>query len=218
MSNPHLTTRNIVNLMFALAITLLLILPSVNAAADTLNSAQLAIKTSSDKIKTRLKTGDFKHDFYKVADYIDQVIQPHVDFPRISALVLGKHWRQASHQDRERFIKEFRTLLVRTYARAFVQFDDWSLHFLPMQLNEQDSKILVRTEVLQPGKPGIDVDYRMIRKKNTWKAYDIVIEGVSLVTNYRSTFANQMLSIGSLSKLIDHLAEKNAAALTKTPS
>ncbi len=191
---------------------LLTSLSSANAAAESLNAAQLAIQTSSEKLKSRLQSDEFRGDFKQVARYVDQVIKPHVDFPRISALVLGKHWRQASHQERERFVKEFRTLLVRTYSRAFVQFNEWSLHFLPMDLANEATKTVVRTEVLQPGKPPIGVDYRMIKINGKWWAYDIVIEGVSLVTNYRSTFANQILNSGSLTDVIDNLAEKNAAA------
>jgi len=111
------------------------------------------------------------------------------------------------------FKNEFQTLLVRTYSRAFVEFKDWSVRFLPLEMEPGATKVVVRTEVLQPGIQPIAVNYRMLLSKGEWKAYDIMIEGVSLVTNYRTTFANEVQSKGSLSAVIEGLVKRNAEAL-----
>ncbi len=185
----------------------------VQAAGGELLPPQIAIQTASDQMKAKLRDQDFKQDFAKVNEYIEEVIYPHVDFNRISALVLGKHWRGASKKQRRAFKKEFQTLLVRTYARAFLAFKDWSIRFLPMKLAGDTKKTLVKTEVLQPGKTPIAINYRMIQVKGKWKVYDIIIEGVSLVTNYRTSFKNEVKREGSLDAVIAKMSERNVAAL-----
>ena len=130
-----------------------------------------------------------------------------------SALVLGKLWKNATTDERERFKQEFQTLLIRTYSRAFVEFKEWTVRYLPLEMESGATKVIVKTQVLQPGIQPIAVDYRMALHDNEWKAYDIMIEGVSLVTNYRTTFAEEMQTKGSLNAVIDGLAKRNAEAL-----
>jgi len=127
--------------------------------------------------------------------------------------VLGQIWKTASADERQRFKEEFQTLLVRTYSRAFVEFHDWSIRYLPLEMESGATKVVVKTEVLQPGMQPIAVNYRMLLSQGDWKAYDIMIEGVSLVTNYRTTFSNEVKTKGSLSAVIDGLAKRNAEAL-----
>jgi phospholipid transport system substrate-binding protein len=141
------------------------------------------------------------------------VIYPHADFDVIAPLVLGKHWKTAAPTDRERFKKEFRTLLVRSYSRAFVEYNNWTLRFQPIVVVGNGKKVVVKSEVLQPGLKPVQVNYRMFQGKGGWKVYDIIIEGVSLVTNYRSSFSEDIQKKGSLSALIDSLAKRNAEAL-----
>jgi phospholipid transport system substrate-binding protein len=105
-------------------------------------------------------------------------------------------------------------LLVRTYSRAFVEFKDWSVRFLPYKLKAGEKKVIVKTQILQPGIQPLAVNYRMILTKGDWKVYDIMIEGVSLVTNYRTSIKNEVKKFGSLSAVIDELARKNSAALS----
>lgn len=186
---------------------------SVARAAD-LAEPQVAIEDASNQLKEKLQDKSFTKDFKKITVFVEDVIYPHMDFNRISALVLGKLWRQASPQQRADFKKEFQTLLVRTYSRAFVEFKDWSIRFLPLNMEDNAKKVIVKTEILQPGLQPIAVNYRMLLTKGHWKVYDIMIEGVSLVTNYRTSFKNEVSRTGSLQAVIDQLATRNTEALT----
>jgi len=195
---------------------LLLILSFYSAtqvAAANLIEPQIAIENASNQLKERLQDKTFTQDFAKINHFVEEVIDPHMDFNRISALVLGKLWRKATKEEKLRFKKEFKTLLIRTYSRAFVEFKDWSVRYLPLKLKPGAKKVIVKTEILQPGIQPLSVDYRMILRKGVWKAYDIVIEGVSLVTNYRTSIKNAYKKEGSLTAVIDRLAERNTAAL-----
>lgn len=183
------------------------------AAAD-LSEPQMAIEDASNKLKQRLQDPNFPHDFQKINAFVQEVIYPHVDFDLISSLVLGKLWKDASPSEKESFKKEFQTLLIRTYSRAFFEFKDWSIRFLPVTPEEDERKVLIKTEVLQPGLQPIAVNYRMLNVKGQWKAYDIMIEGVSLVTNYRTSFKNEVERTGSLQEVINQLAKRNTEALS----
>ncbi|KJV05244.1 MlaC/ttg2D family ABC transporter substrate-binding protein [Methylocucumis oryzae] len=205
-------------ILFMLTAILGLITPLSTVNAENLQPPQLAIQHASDQLQTRLQDKSFTKDFAKITEYVQQVIYPHTDFDRISALVLGKLWKSATLDERERFKKEFQTLLVRTYSRAFVEFKEWTVRFLPLEMEANAAKVIVKTQVLQPGIQPIAVDYRMALTDGEWKAYDILIEGVSLVTNYRSTFSNEVQTKGSLNAVIDGLAKRNAEALAAKPS
>ncbi len=181
-------------------------------AAD-LVAPQMAIENASNRLKEKLQDDSFTKDFQQITVFVEDVIYPHVDFNRISALVLGKLWRSASAEEKTEFKKEFQTLLIRTYSRAFVEFKDWSVRFLPLNMENGDRKVIVKTEILQPGIQPIAVNYRMLLSKGEWKVYDIIIEGVSLVTNYRTSFKNEVKRTGSLQAVIDQLAKRNSEAL-----
>ncbi len=204
-----------IGFIFSVFLGIMLSLASVSSAmAAELLAPQKAIDNASRQLKEKLQDENFTKDFNEITKFVDEVIDPHVDFNRISALVLGKLWRQATKEERANFKKEFHTLLVRTYARAFVEFEDWSVRFLPLNMEQGAKKVVVKTEVLQPGIQPIGVNYRMILINGTWKAYDIMIEGVSLVTNYRTTFKNDVARKGSLQAVIDGLVKRNSEALS----
>lgn len=192
----------------------ILFLPISKAVSADLSEPQVAIKVASNKLKQRLQDESFSKDFIKINSFVEEVINPHVDFNRISALVLGKLWKKATKEEKSRFRQEFQTLLVRTYSRAFLEFKDWSVRFLPLKMQEDTRKVIVKTEILQPGIQPLAVNYRMVLIKGKWKTYDIMIEGVSLVTNYRTSLKNQVKKTGSLKAVIDLLAEKNKVALS----
>jgi phospholipid transport system substrate-binding protein len=189
------------------------LVPAGNALASELLPPQQALYDASEKMKARVRDPGFVRDFRQFTQFVDAVIYPQVDFNRISALVLGRHWKDATRDQQERFKKEFKTLLVRTYSRAFIEFKEWTVRFLPLHMNEGDKKLIVKTEVLQPGQQPIGVDYRMVLTREGWKAYDITIEGVSLVTNYRNSFKTDIERTGSLEGVISTLATRNAEAL-----
>jgi phospholipid transport system substrate-binding protein len=186
--------------------------------ADELLPPQQVIQGVSIQIQERLKDKAFSQNFAQVTAYVNSVIDPHADFDRISLLVLGKLWKSATNEEKERFKHEFQTLLVRTYSRAFVEFNNWSIRFLPIVMESGATKIIVKTEVTQPSQQPVEVSYRMLQSKGEWKVYDIMIDGVSLVTNYRSTFNEQIKTKGSLSAVIDDLAKRNVEALAPKKS
>lgn len=192
---------------------LLGLIPVTGAMADNLLAPQQVIYDVSEKIQQKLLDRGFANDFAQVTEFVNGVIYPHTDFDKIAPLVLGKHWKTASAKEQERFKHEFQTLLIRTYSRAFVEYTDWSMRFMPIEMSGEATKIIVKTQVLQPGLQPVDVNYRMFLNKGEWKVYDIMIDGVSLVTNYRSTFSDEIQSKGSLGAVIDGLEKRNAEAL-----
>ncbi len=199
--------------LFVFFAVLLALMPLTRSMAADLLPPQLAIETASTKLQAKMQDKTFIKDFAKVNKFVNETILPHTDFDRISALVLGKLWKTATADEQTRFKQEFQTLLVRTYSRAFVEFKDWSIRFLPLEMEDGATKAIVKTEVLQPGLQPVAVHYRMLLSDGEWKAYDIMIEGVSLVTNYRTTFSNEVQTKGSLNAVIDGLAKRNTEAL-----
>lgn len=198
-----------------LAILIALMAGSPAFAAENLEP-QAIIEQTSDKLKVRMQDPGFIKDFRKFNAFVNELVYPHVDFDVISQLVLGKLWKEASQAEKESFKKEFQTLLVRTYSRAFVEFKDWSIRYLPVAKEEDVRKAMVKTEILQPGLQPIAVNYRLHNVGGRWLVYDIYIEGVSLVTNYRTGFKNEVERAGSLKDVIDQMAKKNTEALLAT--
>lgn len=199
---------------FGLFFTILFgLMPAAEAIADDLEPPQQVIQNVSTQIQQRLRDKSFTRDFAQVAQYVHNVIDPHTDFDKIVPLVLGKYWKTATTGEQERFKHEFQTLIVRTYSRAFVEYNDWTIRYMPVEMADEATKVIVKTKVLQPGIQPIDVNYRMFLSKGEWKVYDIMIDGVSLVTNYRTTFSEEIQKKGSLSAVIDALAKRNIEAL-----
>ncbi len=180
------------------------------ASAETLPPPEAAIQNVSESLKTLLQNNRerIKTDKAYVYQLANEVVAPHVDFNRLSGLALGKHWRRATAQQKQEFMRQFQRLLVRTYATAFREFGEWSLKFFPRHDAADAKKVLVRSEVLRPGAPPVSVKYRMHRKGGEWLVYDIVIEGISLVTNYRTTFAKEVRRNG-MSGLIERITKLN---------
>ncbi len=137
---------------------------------------------------------------------VEKIMLPHFDLERMAQRVLGKYWRRADRAQRERFVAEFRTLLMRTYATALLEYQDQEIRFLePL---ERGDDVLVRTKVEQDGGPPIPIDYRLYRAEQGWKVYDVAIDGVSLVINYRSSFSAEIRR-GGIDGLIARLARHN---------
>ena len=190
---------------------------SIATADEALSPAQQVIQKTSDQLQVSLQKPEYKADFRKATTLVDQIINPNVDFDRVSILVLGKHWRSATPEQRDRFKQEFRMLLVRTYTTAFTEYSDWKIRYLPMEQESSGKKVMVKTEILQSGGQPVAVNYRMVDEGTGWKVYDILIEGISLLQNYRTSF-NAEIEEGSLDQLIAHLAERNAGAMKEPVS
>jgi phospholipid transport system substrate-binding protein len=147
----------------------------------------------------------------KIFALAEEKILPNFNFERVSRLVLGKNWTRATTEQKASFQKEFRTLLLRTYATALSKYKDQKIEFLPLRMVDDAKTASVKTKIIQSGGQPIAVDYSLAQEDNTWKVYDIVIEGVSLVTNYRGQFSQEVRQNG-LDSLIKKLASKNANA------
>jgi phospholipid transport system substrate-binding protein len=179
----------------------------LSVTAGELQAPQRVIQETSSRLHAILLEDRERllHDPEYVYRLAQEIFLPHVDMERISQMVLGRHWRSASAQQQQAFTREFERLLVRTYATALRELKDWDMRFIPTQMKHGDDRTLVRTEIRRDGAPPLSVDYSMARKEGRWLAYDVQIEGVSLVSNYRNQFADLIRRRG-LEGLIQELA------------
>jgi len=181
---------------------------STSVLAD-LAPDELVRKTADDVINELKKDKDIKvGDRAKIYKLAEEKILPNFDFKRICRLVLGKNWRSMTVDQRNVFQVEFRGLLLRTYAIALSKFRDQTIEFKPLRMKSSDKIVLVKTEITQSGGQPIDVNYALSNSTGKWLVFDIIIEGVSLVTNYRSQFASQVKKNG-IEDLLKKLSEKN---------
>jgi phospholipid transport system substrate-binding protein len=178
-------------------------------------------RTTTDDIIALLKANKaaYAKDHKKLYAMVDEHVLPHFDFNAMSRTVLGRYWRQASEDQRQRFVSEFRDLLVRTYATALLKYNNEQIVYLPFRMGPDDRIATVKSEVRRTdGGPPIALNYSFYHTANGWKVYDVSIEGASLVTTYQSTYADQVRREG-LDALIAGLARDNKSAATgKTAS
>lgn len=145
----------------------------------------------------------------KILDLVEAKVLPHFNFTRMTRLAMGKNWSKATPEQQQELVKEFRTLLVRTYSNALSTYSDYEIRVEPLRGSSSDTDATVKTKVMQDhGQQPVDIDYSMENKGEGWKVYDVIVAGVSLVTNYRSTFNNQIRE-GGVEKLIKTLSDKN---------
>jgi phospholipid transport system substrate-binding protein len=147
---------------------------------------------------------------------VDETVMPYVDLPKISRWILGKQWRRASPSQRQRFMGEFRILLVRSYATAVSQNTDVAITYRPVRLKKGGEEATVSTRIHTRSEQPLDIIYRLHKSQKGWKLFDVVVAGVSLVATYRSTFAAEIKRVG-IDGLIDQLASKNSAPAQSAP-
>ena len=193
----------------ALIVSALLISASVKAT-EIEAPLDMLKRTSDDVIKVlQEKREAIDADPGLVYQIVDEYIIPHLDDVTLAKLALGKNWRKASNEQKIEFVDQFRTLLIRTYSKSLQEFSDQKINFFPVKMDATTKKVTVKSEVLQSGGPSIPVNYRLRLKNNEWKVYDIKIDGVSLVTSYRGTFAQEVRK-GGMKGLLKMLHKKNA--------
>ncbi|PIX76162.1 MAG: hypothetical protein CO164_06240 [Rhodocyclales bacterium CG_4_9_14_3_um_filter_68_10] len=149
----------------------------------------------------------------RAIDLVETKILPHFDFTAMTALAMGREWRSATPEQRRQLTAEFRTLLVRTYSNALTAYKNQSVEFKPFRMQAGETDVVVRSQVVQPGAKPVTIDYNLEKTPEGWKVYDVVVGGVSLVTNYRSTFAQEVRS-GGIDGLIRSLQAKNRSLET----
>lgn len=144
----------------------------------------------------------------KVIDLVEAKVLPHFSFDSMTALAMGVNWRKASRDQKDRLTREFKTLLVRTYASAITSYRDERFEFLSLRAKPTDTDVTVKVRVHKPGRKPIALDYDMERTADGWKCYNMYVAGVSLVLNYRTEFASEIRRSG-IDGLIAVLQTKN---------
>ena len=155
-------------------------------------------------------------DTGRVIALVDNRLLPHVNFTRMTASSVGRFWRQATPEQKQKLQAEFKTLLVRTYSGALSQVKDQTLVVKPLRANPGDTEVIVRSELRTPGRDPVQLDYRVEKTETGWKVYDLNVLGVWLVETYRGQFAQEINAKG-LDGLIAALAQRNRGNATEKP-
>lgn len=191
------------------AVVAVVALAMVAISAET--SPDQVAREATNKIVELLKANRdaYAKDHKKLYAMVQENILPYFDFRVMSKSVLARHWKDASEDQRTHFSNEFRDLLVRTYATALLKYTNEEIKYQPFRAKPEDKTAVVRTEVIQAGGgPNIPIHYSFYNSDSGWKVYDVAIEGVSLVTNYRSTYDTKIKREG-LDALIKSMAGAN---------
>ena len=150
----------------------------------------------------------------RIREVLETRLLPNFDFMRMTALAMGKNWRAATPEQQKRLTDEFRGLLVRTYSGALNRYRNETIEYKPLRMNAGDAEVTVRTAVMRASGPPIQIDYSLVKAADTWKCSDVIIGGVSLVTNYRDEF-NEQIRNGGVDGLIRTLADRNKGVAAK---
>lgn len=185
-------------------------LAGMPAHAQSVMAPGALAKSVTDEVVAILRADKDIHsgNQNKVIDLIESKVLPHFNFVRMTRLALGKNWRQASPEQQKVLVEQFRVLLVRTYAAAFTAYRNQTIDYKPVRMQPNDDEVVVKSLINQPSGQPVAIDYSMEKTDRGWKVYDVAIEGISLVQNYRSTFASEVQK-GGIEGLIKSLGEKN---------
>jgi len=181
-------------------------------ATKDLKPDELVKKVTDDVLSAikgdkQLAAGD-KEKALKLAE---EKVLPHIDFEEATRLAVGRSWRQASKEQQEQLVTQFRSMLVRTYSSAISRYEGQTMKVLPARYKPDDTDVTVRNQYIRPGQQPVELDYAMRKTPDGWKIYDIVVEGVSLVITYRSEF-DAVVKQDGIDGLIKRLAQKNTPA------
>ena len=173
------------------------------------------IRNATDRVLARLEAApETRTNPAQLDRVIQEHIVPHVDFVTLSRLTLGKNWRRATPEQQSVFAREFGKLLIKTYSTALAEYENQRIEILSSSESADGRRSTVRTRIVEDGRAPLAVDYSLIRADNSWKIYDVRIEGVSLAINYRTAFEAEIREHG-IDGLIERLAERNTPGLDK---
>ncbi len=196
-------------LMLLLAFTAL---PLGASAADATDDPARLVRNTAEYVlgQVRARKAELERNTAGIYELVEKEVVPHFDFRRMVRSAVGRYWRRASEAQKQKLADEFRELLVRSYATMLLGYSDEQIEYLPFHARPGDRRVVVRTRVrTRDGAPPVPIDYRLYRNRNgEWKVYDVVVDGVSLVSNYRASFANEIRK-GGIEGLIRSLAEHN---------
>ena len=203
-----MSMKSFLNLIFAF----FFFITTSSVIADEIKAedARELIKTRSEEVISHVKLHrkSLKEDSSKLYSLVNKKMVPHIDFTRTSRWILGKHWRKASKEQRLQFSNEFKKLLIRTYSKALLKLSDEKINYPPVKGSVKKGKVSVKSEIILPDGRRFNVKYRMHHKDQDWKIYDISVDGVSLISTYRSTFSTEIGKVG-LEGLLENLVKKN---------
>ena len=151
-----------------------------------------------------IKNGNTK----KVDALVETEILPHFDFEQMTKMAMARNWRKATPEQQASLVDAFKMLLVHTYAASISSVAQYKLDYKPLRMAADADDVLVKSDVSKPGEAPISLNYRMEKQGNEWKVYDVLVDGVSLVTNYRSSFNSEVRRTG-IDGLIKALVNKN---------
>lgn len=184
-------------------------------AATAADTPDVLVKSVTSEVLTLIKNDKELQagSMNKLLELVDAKILPHFNFTRMTALAVGQEWRKATPEQKAKLAAEFKVLLVRTYANALISYKNQTIDYKPLRMGANDLEVTVKTEVRQVSGQPIQLDYTLQKKDDGWKVFDIVVAGVSLVTNYRDSFGQEIRS-GGIDGLIASLVTKNQQATT----
>ncbi len=195
--------KSLVSMLFALFIVL------APAAAQELAPDAMVQQVTEDVLTVVRQDKDIQSgNTRKAIDLAETKVSPYFNFQRMTALAVGREWSKATPEQKKRLTEEFKTLLVRTYSNALISYKNQKVVYKPSKMAAADTEVVVKTEVVQPGNKPIQLDYALEKQGDSWKVYDVIVAGVSLVTNYRDTFKQEMSNNG-IDGLITMIANKN---------
>ena len=189
----------------------LLLVFSVNTVHAMSQTAEEVVKITADQMLDRLSAERANLELHpeKIFDLIHEIVIPRFDFLSMSKWVLGKQaWKTANENQREQFMEQFRTLLVRTYAKALLEYSDENIIYYEAENNPGSNIAVVRTELKKSGSNSVPINYSMHVAGGEWKVVDIAVDGVSLVKTYRGSFASEIRKNG-MDSLIEKLSQRN---------
>jgi len=185
---------------------------AAGVAAQELAPDQLVQKITNDVLAAIKSDKDLAAgDKQKALKLAEEKVLPYIDFEQATRLAVGRAWSQASAEQKKRLVSEFRNMLVRTYSNAISAYQGQTLKVLPSHGKQDPEDTTVRTQFVRAGGQPLPIEFHMRQADKTWKVYDIVVEGVSLVITYRSEFAAVVKQEG-IDGLIKRLAQKNTPA------
>jgi phospholipid transport system substrate-binding protein len=189
---------------------LLICLLIQQAAIAIESNPEELIRQTADQLLSQIQANSeqYQQDPDKLYALVDDVVLPHFDFETMVDLALGKYKSKISTEQRPLLINEFRVLLVRTYGKALLEYNDQEIIYLPTEGSLEDGEVVVKTEIEQEGGFPIPLNYSLKAGEQGWKVYDISVDDISLVTNYRSSFARQIKKNG-VDGLIKILRDRN---------
>ncbi len=196
--------------LFCLFLTLIFFVVDETDAKEIDDSPEKIISKITGEILEEIKkdpdlaAGDWK----KINELVDDKVMPVIDFEKMTALSVGRHWRSASKEQKSQLMEAFRNLLLLTYSGAIRFADKADMKILPPRRNAKDTDAVVRTRVTVPGRQAVPIDYRLRKTDMGWRIFDLNVLGLWLIENYRSQFG-QIVNRDGISGLINAIKAKN---------